>query len=99
MTSRWPYLLLAALLGIAVTAAVGMLNRIRHERSIHEFDWRDRIQISSARAVVNRVNVVAPFDADENRFSYYTGASSPGSGASTGAPARVIAAASSALKT
>lgn len=91
MTPRWPYLLLAALLGVGVTVAVSTLNRVRHERSVHEFDWGDRIQLSTARGVVNRVNVVAPFDAGERRFSYYTGGNSPGSGESSEAPARVIA--------
>jgi hypothetical protein len=93
MTRHRAYLLIVALVLIG-GIAVGIQNGARRDRALHEFDWGNRYQPEgqpSSSGVLNRVNVVVPFDAGEQRFSYYTGGQSWGTGEPSAAPERVIA--------
>jgi len=75
--------------------AVGVQNSAKRDGALHEFDWGNRYQAGpGASGVLNRVNVVVPYDADAQRFSYYTGGQSWGTAEPSAAPTRVIAEAS-----
>jgi hypothetical protein len=95
VTRRRVYLLIAAL-GLVGMAVVGVLNTARgvnsagRDRELHEFDWGNEYQLGLG-ATLNVIRVVAPFDAGLRRFSYYTGALSPGTGEPSAAPKRIIA--------
>ena len=95
MTRRRAYQLIAALglVGLTVVGVWNSLreNSVRHDRELRAFDWGNEYQLASSAAVVNAVRVAAPFDEGTRRFSYYTGALSPGTGESSAAPQRVIA--------
>jgi hypothetical protein len=97
MTRRRVHLLIAAV-GIAGLTA-GVLNGTWRDRALHELDWGNELTLGGSNVAANRIRIVAPFDADERRFSYYTGGHSPGSGEPSAAPERVIAEAEHGLVT
>ena len=91
MTTRKRAYLLMAAVGLVGLTVVGILNRSHPDRAIGEFEWGDPVQTTGGSAIMNRVRVALPYDADRRRLAYYTGASSSGSGEASVAPERIIA--------
>ncbi len=96
MPRRRGYWLIAAL-GLASMTVVGVSNSVRREngarieRELQAFDWGGAYALSMSSATANLIRVLEPFDAGSGRFSYRTGAHSPGTGELLDAPKRVIA--------